>query len=726
MKNVKLFTTIFLVVMILSNVIFTVMGISEGNGDLRRVVASLDLPEVAILDAQVEEPLKLGVFKMLFVDGGWLQVQRDNMMATHEIKDAIINSVPVIVFGGDTNLLYDLADETMRETTNQPTIAHGVYFDGSKNNFLFVEGRSTKESTVKDVYNWATKKLQDTQPSSSQEISTSSDPDAIWYAIPEFTYYFAWELYGKLNLIRRWFKLKYDQSSTYDWYSLIMTTQSVPGHIAYDSDWRTADIWNWIDADYYGDPNKLIVYGPYQTIGQEQVTYTIGVAAGEQGAAVTASMSRTYVVKDIEVYDESDFSLQLAKWWHNVNEQKDAGYYTCTIDPGVTIRTPPTVAYTESFYQVQYMQPNWFWGWIIPDIWKSPEIYITTEVDYNFPPDTPLTPAGPTSGVKYTSYTYSTSTTDPDGDNVRYQFDWKDGTTTWTGWYSSGTTVFASHSWSSSGTYSITVRAQDIDGAYSSWSMVLAVNIVNSPPYTPSTPSGPTSGYTYSTYTYSTSTTDPDGDSVRYQFNWGDGTSTWTGWYASGVTASASHYWSSIGTYYVKVRAQDSDSAYSGWSSSLMVSISSGGGGGCPILSVYDGTEFALEGLLDIYNPDGIDVVASHVLIHTPEPVEQRYLLRLTEHPQTYSHIDQVQLFATLTNGTEVKLPLVSAIHSEDGNVKQKLLLSDDVRAVMLGADHNNGTSQYIDLKFVAPDELEIQQFTFIIEGHNRPLKIPY
>lgn len=247
---------------------------------------------------------------------------------------------------------------------------------------------------------------------------------------------------------------------------------------------------------------------------------------------------------------------------------------------------------------------------------------------------------------------------------------------------------------------------------------------VNTPP-APSKPTGETDGYTYTTYTYSTSTTDPNGDSLRYQFYWGDGSYTLTGWYTSSATASASHSWSSTGYKYVKVRAQDSTGAWSDWSSSLTVYISSGGGGGgCPILSVYDGTGYALEGLLDIHNPDGIDVVASHVLIHTPEPVEHRYLLRLTEHPQTYSHIDQVKLFAMLTNGTEVKLPLVSAIHSEDGNVKQELLLSDNVRAEMLGADHNNGTSQYIDLRFIASDELEIETFTFIIEGHNIVFKV--
>ncbi|MDH5462424.1 MAG: hypothetical protein OEX09_09420, partial [Candidatus Bathyarchaeota archaeon] len=166
-------------------------------------------------------------------------------------------------------------------------------------------------------------------------------------------------------------------------------------------------------------------------------------------------------------------------------------------------------------------------------------------------------------------------------------------------------------------------------------------------------------------------------------------------------------------------------SGFGQYSFNIKMYTSVGGPGGCPILSVYNGTGYVEEGLLDIHNPDEEDMVTSHVLIHTPEPLEHRYLLRLTEHPQTYSHLDQVQLFAMLTNGTKVKLPLTSAIHSEDGNVKQELLLSDDVRAVMLGENWNNGTSQYIDLEFVAPDGLVIETFTFIIEGHNWPLKIP-
>ena len=93
------------------------------------------------------------------------------------------------------------------------------------------------------------------------------------------------------------------------------------------------------------------------------------------------------------------------------------------------------------------------------------------------------------------------------------------------------------------------------------------------PPNTPSTPSGPTSGKVGVSYTYTTSTTDPDGDQVKYTFDWGDGTYTTTGYYNSGDTASASHSWSKTGTYEVKVKAIDSNGLSSAYSSSLTVTI---------------------------------------------------------------------------------------------------------------------------------------------------------
>ena len=351
----------------------------------------------------------------------------------------------------------------------------------------------------------------------------------------------------------------------------------------------------------------------------------------------------------------------------------------------------------------------------------------------NVHPSTPSRPSGPTSGYRNLGYTYSTSTTDPDGDDVRYEFEFSGPIPTvsfMTGWYASGETGSLTVMWETTdppGTYYVRARAQDVYEQWSDWSPSLTVYIYNRAPNTPSKPSGPTSGYRSVSYTYSTSTTDPDGDNVRYQFDWGDCSTTTTGWYASGSTASASHSWGSTGTYYVKVRAEDSYGAWSGWSSSLTVSISSGGGGGCPILYVYDGSEYVCEGLLDIHNPDGTDVTTDHTLVTTPKTVRSTYRLRLVEHPQTISHIDQVKLYAILPDETLIELLLVGAWHSEYRNVLPQLLSSDDWKTETLGADHNNGVSQSIELRFAAlPQKLNAIGFVFQIEGNNMYYKVMY
>jgi len=142
-----------------------------------------------------------------------------------------------------------------------------------------------------------------------------------------------------------------------------------------------------------------------------------------------------------------------------------------------------------------------------------------------------------------------------------------------------------------------------------------------------------------------------------------------------------------------------------------------GGGGGCPILSVYDGDQYVDGGLLNIHASDDVTVGAR--LNTIPAVCENMYRLMLTEHPLTISHIDCVQLFVRLEGGKIVSLPLVSARHSADGNVKRELKASDDIRVDTLGATHNGGISEYIDLHFLAPHGFQVTEFIFVIEGYN-------
>jgi hypothetical protein len=154
---------------------------------------------------------------------------------------------------------------------------------------------------------------------------------------------------------------------------------------------------------------------------------------------------------------------------------------------------------------------------------------------------------------------------------------------------------------------------------------------------------------------------------------------------------------------------------------------SSGGGGGCPFLEVWDGSEWVGEDYLNIHNPDGVDVTYEHVLATVPERVGGAYELRLIEDSRTISDIDQVQLHAVFEDGTIAELRLKSAEHSEYGNVLNQLLESDDVRVQEIGADHNDGTSQSIELEFKREKPYaEVVNFILTIEGNNMICKTCY
>jgi len=87
------------------------------------------------------------------------------------------------------------------------------------------------------------------------------------------------------------------------------------------------------------------------------------------------------------------------------------------------------------------------------------------------PPVKPATPNGSASGKIGTEYTYTTSTTDPDGDKISYLFDWGDGTFSgWVGPINSGEAASAQKTWDTKGTYQVKVVAKDTHGVFSVWS----------------------------------------------------------------------------------------------------------------------------------------------------------------------------------------------------------------------------------------------------------------
>jgi len=221
---------------------------------------------------------------------------------------------------------------------------------------------------------------------------------------------------------------------------------------------------------------------------------------------------------------------------------------------------------------------------VMGSVFKQSTMY-TTESDSTYPeppnsdpPSTPSTPSGPSTGCVGIEYSYSTSSTEINGDNIKYGWDW-DGDSVvdeWTDYYASGEIVELSHIWDSVGSYDVQVKAKDIFGEESSFSNARTVDItVGNPPEIPSSPSGETEGMHSKSYSYSTSTTDPNlGDMLYYKFNWDDFTTTdWLGPYESGESISSYHSWDEPGEYDIKVKAKDLAGSETDWSDTTTVEM---------------------------------------------------------------------------------------------------------------------------------------------------------
>jgi len=214
-------------------------------------------------------------------------------------------------------------------------------------------------------------------------------------------------------------------------------------------------------------------------------------------------------------------------------------------------------------YNMWYYQKfeHFEWGalWGNPDICMGP---VTTS-------DPPAKPTidGPEYGTINRPVTFTAFTTEPDGEQVFYWFDWDDGTNSgWLGPYSPGVTIEAENTWTGLGSYFVEVKAKDINGANSEWSDQHRIDIIdNNQPNAP-TIDGPVSGEVGIRYLYTVSAVDPDDHDVCFMIDWGDGETTdWSGYYASEEEAAFPHTFTKSGTLTIQVRAMDIGGYKSDW-----------------------------------------------------------------------------------------------------------------------------------------------------------------
>jgi hypothetical protein len=220
-------------------------------------------------------------------------------------------------------------------------------------------------------------------------------------------------------------------------------------------------------------------------------------------------------------------------------------------------------------------------------VWSAPLVVRISEID------TPDAPSGPALALVGEECTFAATASVPGGGQVKYVFGWDVDAApsdapgrvpgrTETGYVPSGTAVTGRHAWTTFGRHSVAVMVVDAAGTVSRWSPAASV-LVHTLPDTPPACSGPGGPVSGATCTFSASTSDPDGDMVKYVFDWGEQGSngtppgpTETGFFLPGATATLSHAWSRPGTYHVRVMAVDLNGGRSNWSVPMDVRVGSG------------------------------------------------------------------------------------------------------------------------------------------------------
>lgn len=109
--------------------------------------------------------------------------------------------------------------------------------------------------------------------------------------------------------------------------------------------------------------------------------------------------------------------------------------------------------------------------------WYSPIFHISVYPE-NAAPNIPDKPTGPAQGKPGKTYIFRTTTTDPEGDQIYYMWDWGDGTfSEWLGPYNSGSVGSGQKSYDAKGEYIIKVKAKDSLGGETDWSEPLSITM---------------------------------------------------------------------------------------------------------------------------------------------------------------------------------------------------------------------------------------------------------
>jgi hypothetical protein len=215
---------------------------------------------------------------------------------------------------------------------------------------------------------------------------------------------------------------------------------------------------------------------PYPWTPNEQVSETTFEMLHVHGDPTVEIWWAMPVDLDVDFPTQAQYGQSLFEI--TVNDQSNnqiEGALVCLMQPNGIYATGLTDANGVAEIEINVVEPDE----ICLTVTAHNFLPFTTQimVGSSFPPDPP-TLQGPTNGRPNKEYSFTAETTDPEGSQILYLFDWGDGTTSeWIGPVNSGESVTTTHAFPAIGDYEVKVRAKDIDDATGYWSEPLMIHM---------------------------------------------------------------------------------------------------------------------------------------------------------------------------------------------------------------------------------------------------------
>lgn len=178
--------------------------------------------------------------------------------------------------------------------------------------------------------------------------------DLLWVRDYSFAPYVATSPYGKLNVLVSISKLNCDGSAGYDWYFYNVQVQSVPGWVAYGSDYRT---------EWHGDKHTVWSAGTARWLADYDPTTANGYDTSEMTASVTVSDSPqfsftktdSFTIPWVRINDYSDYSVHRAQWNNDFNKERDTAMSSFQMRPWFVVKTTQNSwSFVDAYYEARF------------------------------------------------------------------------------------------------------------------------------------------------------------------------------------------------------------------------------------------------------------------------------------------------------------------------------------------------------------------------------------